>query len=427
MTPASILSAYVLLALLDLGWTAILTALNYLSVDRSGGRAPEALASAVSEGEAARAAEYSKAKLRFSLVQGVVTTAILVAATAAGLFGALDRVVGAAFATEYWRTAIFLGIVIAAQALIMTPFELYLTFGLERRFGFNATTARTWMVDQAKNVALYVALGLTLIALLYAFVDWTGRLWWLWAAGGFAAFQVILTSAYPVVVAPLFNKFEPLHEGILADRIGELARRLGFRASAILVMDGSRRSLHSNAFFMGFGKRKRIALYDTLLEETSVDELLAVLAHEIGHEKKLHVQKAIALSIGLSLAAFFALDRMMGWGALYAAFGFAEPSRHAILLVLGLAAGPATFFLEPLLSAWSRSREYEADAFAVRALGSGAPLESALLGQERENASNLWPHPLYSAWYYSHPTLVERIAAIRALDAKLRAEARQDA
>ena len=175
-------------------------------------------------------------------------------------------------------------------------------------------------------------------------------------------------------------------------------------------MDGSKRSKHSNAYFTGLGRSKRIVLYDTLVAQMSEDEVLAVLAHEIGHEKKRHVLKMTAVSIALSFLIFYFLDLLMRWGELYAAFGFAGASKHAIILILSLVSGPATFFLAPAFSAWSRKHEYQADAFAAKATSADA-LGSALVKLNRENASNLWPHPLYSFWYYSHPTLCERLAA----------------
>jgi STE24 endopeptidase len=177
-------------------------------------------------------------------------------------------------------------------------------------------------------------------------------------------------------------------------------------------MDGSKRSRHSNAYFTGLGRVKRIVLYDTLVKQMGEEEVLAVLAHEIGHEKRRHVLKMTVVSIALSFFVFWLLGRLMDWPALYSAFGFGGASKHALLLILALCAGPFTFVLTPAFSAWSRRHEYEADAFAVRATGAEA-LASALVNLNRENASNLWPHPLYSLWYYSHPTLTERLAAIR--------------
>jgi STE24 endopeptidase len=403
---------YIALAVVDLAWGLFLTGLNYRSVARHSGDVPKELGAGVSAEEAAKSAEYSKARMRLSFVEGPVMAVIVLAAAAAGLFGLLGGVVDTLAVGAYWRGVVFLGVLILAQTLLATPFSIFSTFSLERRFGFNTTRVRTWLLDALKGAALSAALGLPLLYLLYAFIDGAGDLWWLIAAAVFSVIQLVLSILFPLVIAPMFNKFTPLPEGSLSTRIAELAGRLEFRVGGIFVMDGSKRSKHSNAYFTGLGRVKRIVLYDTLVSQMSEDEVLAVLAHEIGHEKKRHVLKMTAVSIALSFVAFWVLDLMMGWKALYAAFGFAGQSKHALLLILSLVSGPATFFLTPAFSAWSRKHEYAADAFAADAAGAAA-LGAALIRLNRENASNLWPHPLYSFWNYSHPTLVERLAAIR--------------
>jgi STE24 endopeptidase len=412
VTASTILGCYIALAIVDLAWGLFLTALNYRNVSRRADDVPEDLRASVSTEEAAKSAAYSKAKMRFSFVEGPIMTAIILAAAAAGLFGLLGGIADKVAVGAYWRGVLYLGGLLLAQAILASPFSLYSTFSLERRFGFNTTNLRTWLLDALKGAALSVVLGLPLLYLLYAFIDGAGALWWLWAAAIFSLIQLVLSLIFPLVIAPLFNKFAPLPEGSLASRIAELARVLDFRVSGVFVMDGSKRSKHSNAYFTGLGRVKRIVLYDTLVSQMSEDEVLAVLAHEIGYEKKRHVLKMTAVSIALSFAVFWALDLLMGWKALYAAFGFALPSKHALLLILALVSGPATFFLTPAFSAWSRRHEYAADAYAARAAGTDA-LASALVRLNRENASNLWPHPLYSFWYYSHPTLSERLAAMR--------------
>lgn len=418
MSATTLLRIYLALAALDLAWALFLTCLNYLHVERHGGELPEILRGSLSPEEVAKASDYSKARMRLSLVSATVTTLIALAAVAAGFFGGLDRLLAGLLPGVFLQGAVFLGLVLALSSLLDLPFSLYSTFVLERRFGFNTTTFRTWLLDGLKGLALGLALGLPLLRLLYAFIDGAGGLWWLWAAVAFSAISLGLSILYPLFVAPLFNKFSPLPEGSLADSIRNLATRLGFRMGGIYVMDGSRRSRHSNAYFTGFGRAKRIVLFDTLIETMTEEEVLAVLAHEIGHEKKRHVLKTTAASIALSFAAFYLMSLMQDWPALHAAFGFvregrAAPTKHSLLLILGLVSGPASFFLTPLFSAWSRRHEYEADRFSVDALGNPGPLSSALLRLNRENASNLAPHPLYSAWYYSHPTLRERLTKFR--------------
>ncbi|PKL24007.1 MAG: peptidase M48 [Spirochaetae bacterium HGW-Spirochaetae-3] len=422
MSSSTIIAIYIALAAADLGWGILLGLLNRRSVLASQARVPPELAGSVSPEEAEKSRSYTLARMRLSFVQEPVTTAIVVAVAAAGIFGLLDDIVRGLVEGEYWRGALFLGAVAVASGLLSLPFSIYSTFVLEKRFGFNTTTIRTWLVDGLKGSVIATVLGLPLLWLLFVFMNATGSLWWLWAATIFSALSVVLSLLYPLVIAPLFNTFTPLPDGSLAERIRAMAERTGFRMSGVFVMDGSKRSRHSNAYFTGLGKAKRIVLYDTLVDSMDEDEILAVLGHEIGHEKKRHIVKGTVLSIGLSFATFYALSLLARWPELYAAFGFARdgaayPTKEALLLVFGLVSGPATFFLAPIFSAWSRAHEYEADRFAVEAMDSYpagvAALSSALIRLNKENASNLWPHPLYSFWYYSHPTLLERLRAIQ--------------
>jgi Zn-dependent protease with chaperone function len=417
MSPTVIFFVYLLISLVDLGWGSFLSSLNYRSVSRHGGEVPKALRKSVGRQEAAKSAEYSKAKMRLGFIEAPITTFLILAATATGLFGLLDSCIAQRISAPYWRGVLFLAAVLVASAALSSPFELYSTFALEKRFGFNTTSLKTWLLDALKSALISAALGLPLLYLLYAFIDGTGPLWWIWAAAIFSVLDIGLSLVYPLLIAPLFNKFTPLPEGSLKSLIQAFADRVGFKVSGVFEMDGSKRSRHSNAYFTGIGKAKRIVLYDTLIAQMSEEEIVAVLAHEVGHEKGKHVLKMTAVSVLLSFVSFWILDLLMTWPELYPAFGFAESSKHAILLILGLVSGPATFFLTPLFSLWSRKHEYEADSFAAREGGrspqeAAAALSSSLIKLNRENASNLWPHPLYSAWYYSHPSLTERLAAI---------------
>ncbi|HTX72606.1 MAG TPA: M48 family metallopeptidase [Rectinemataceae bacterium] len=389
----------------------MLTLLNYRRVMARSGRLPAALLGQVSDEEHRKASRYSLARMRLGFVSGPVVTLLMLAAVLSGFFGLLDHTIAGAIHGEYLRGAAFMGAFALLLALLSLPFSLYSTFVLEKRFGFNTTKPLTWLLDALKGAALSIVLGLPLLLLLFLFMDGTGRLWWLWAFALFTVVDVIISLLYPLVIAPLFNKFSPLPEGSLSERIRGMADRLGFRMSGIFVMDGSRRSRHSNAYFTGFGRLKRVVLFDTLVSQMSEEEILAVLAHEIGHEKKRHVIKGMILSTLLSLLGFWLLSLVQSWGPVYPAFGFTAPSKEALLLIVSLASGPCTFFLTPLFSAWSRRHEYEADRFSAAAAGA-KEMGSALVKLNRENASNLTPHPLYSFWYYSHPTLLERLSAI---------------
>jgi len=264
-------------------------------------------------------------------------------------------------------------------------------------------------------MALSAVIGFPVLLGLFWFMDRAGKLWWIWAFCGLSAFQLVVNVLFPVLIAPLFNKFTPLPEGSLKEKILSLADKLRFRTKGIFLMDGSRRSRHSNAYITGLGRYKRIVLFDTLVNTSTEEEIASVLAHEIGHGKRNHLKKSLALSVALSLAGFWILSLLLPYEPLYSAFSFAQPSRQAILVILVLCAGPFTFFLTPLFSAWSRKHEHEADRFAVEAVGTAAGLKTALLRLARDNLSNLTPHPLYSFYHYSHPTLAERIAALDSL------------
>ena len=413
MKPLLILWIYAILAVLDLAWGLYLSLLNYRNLGRAGDGLPEELHDAFSPDELTKAAAYSAARMRLSFVESPLGAILTLTIALSGLFGLYYGVVANIVVDGFFRGALFLGSILALSSLFGLPFSLYSTFVLEKRFGFNTTSLRTWCLDLLKSAVLGLILGFGLYYLFYRFMNAAGALWWLWAALAFSLVNLVLSFLYPLLIAPLFNKFSPLAAGSLSDRIGELGARLGFRFKGVYVMDGSKRSRHSNAYFTGFGASRRIVLYDTLLASMGEEEVLAVLAHEIGHWRKGHLAKGMALSIALSFAGFWILSLLAGYPPLYAAFGLPGPSTEALLLVFGLLSDPATFFLTPLLSAWSRRHEYEADRCAVENAGADA-LASALVKLNKENASNLHPHPLYSFWYYSHPTLVERLAAIRA-------------
>lgn len=409
MSASTVLSLYLVLAGLDLAWALVLTLLNY----RSAGSAPlpRRVAADLDSGQEAKARGYSRARLAFGALESSVTTLIVLTVAASGALGSLQAGYLGLGLAPFWRGLLFLATVLAASSLLGLPFSLWSTFRLERRWGFSTTTFRTWLLDGLKGLGLGACLGVPLLALLYAFMDAAGGAWWLWAAAAFSGIQVLLSVVYPVFIAPLFNKFAALPEGELRDAIYDLARGLDFSVGGIYVMDGSRRSRHSNAYFTGLGKGKRVVLYDTLVAQLGTQEVLAVLAHEIGHEKRRHILKATVVSVIASFVAFWALFLLASWPAAYGAFAFQGPSREALLVVFGLVSGPATFFLTPLFSLWSRRHEYEADAFAARAVG-GPAMAQALVKIDRENASNPSPHPLYSFWYYSHPSLGERLEAI---------------
>jgi STE24 endopeptidase len=394
----------------ELAVETALAAVNLRHVRRARG-VPPALAGAVDEAVAERSRAYALANGRFGLLEGLLGAALTLAVLLSGVLPWLDRALAGAGLDGAHRFAAFLALLAVASSVVSLPFGLWRTFVVEARFGFNRTTLRTWVADRAKGFAVQVALGVPLLYATYAFMRFTGSLWWVWLFGFLVAFQLLVLWLYPTVIAPLFNRFAPLPEGPLRERLEALARDAGFRNRGLYVMDASRRSGHSNAYFTGVF-RPRIVLFDTLVERMSVDEAASVLAHEIGHYRARHVHRRLALGLVSTFAGLFVLSRLVPWPALHAAFGFDQPTLHGAVAILSLAGGAFVFWLQPLASRFSRRHEYEADRFAVRTARAPWALKSALLRLNGENLSNLHPHPWYSAWHYSHPVLVERLAAI---------------
>ena len=290
--------------------------------------------------------------------------------------------------------------------------DLYSTFAVEAKFGFNHMTFGLYLTDKLKALALGVLLGVPFLWVILWLMRATGNLWWIWAFVFITGFQLLMIVIFPTFIAPWFNKFEPLKEGEFRQRILALAEKVGFKTSGIFSMDGSKRSAHSNAYFTGIGKSKRIVLFDTLLEQISMEQGLAVLAHEMGHYKMKHIQRMLLVQTVFLLAGLYVLSLLLDFQPLYSAFGLA-PSHHAALVLFSLLSGAVTFYLGPLMNLLSRKHEYEADRFAALTLRDGKAMEEALINLTVKNLSNLTPHPWYSAYHYSHPTPVERIAAIR--------------
>jgi STE24 endopeptidase len=388
-----------------------LAVLNLRHTAALGARVPPALAGRVTPELARRSRDYTLARGRLGLLQHAAGIVLTLALLYSGLLPWLDAALGRAGLAGPHRFVAFLVALGALAGLAALPFRLYGTFGIETRFGFNRTGLRLWLLDRAKGLALGAALGLPLLYGVYAFMAFTGRAWWLWLFCFLTAVQVVLVWLYPALIAPLFNRFAPLPAGELRERVLALARQAGFRTRGLYVMDASRHSGHSNAYFTGFF-RPRIVLFDTLLERVGTDEALAVLAHEIGHYRAHHVHKALALNLAGSLLGLWVASLLLPWAPLYAAFGFAGPSYHAALALLALGGGAFTWWLGPLGAWFSRRNEYQADAFAARLTGRPAALASALVRLNEHNLSNLAPHPWYSRFHYSHPTLTERLAAL---------------
>jgi STE24 endopeptidase len=360
-----------------------------------------------------KAADYTAAKTRLSILATLFDAVVLLGLTLGGGVQLLSNLAALAFAprTLLHGTALLVGLFLIQFALHL-PFALYRTFVIEQRFGFNRMTARLYATDLAKQLLLAALIGVPLLMAILWLMARMGEFWWLYVWLTLNAVLIFLQLVIPTVVMPWFNKFTPLTEGELAERVRGLLQRCGFRSRGVFVMDGSKRSSHGNAFFTGFGAAKRIVLFDTLVSRLDPPEVEAVLAHELGHYKLHHVLKGLALSAALSLAGLWILGQLIDQPWFYSGLGVATPGVSAALALFLLVVPEFTFFLDPLASRLSRKHEFEADLYAVRN-ADAAKLAQALVKLYRDNASTLTPDPLHSAFYDSHPPAAIRIARLR--------------
>jgi len=365
-----------------------------------------------------RAADYTLAKGQFGLLTMAFGAAVLLGWTLLGGLGALNdlllETVHAGFGGMVYELALLAAFGIIGSLLDL-PFEAWSTFRIEQRFGFNRITPKMFIGDLLKGALVGTVIGLPIAALILWIMGATGRLWWLWAWGAWVGFNLLILVLYPTVIAPIFNKFEPLADESLKQRVQALMARCGFAAKGLFVMDGSKRSAHANAYFTGLGAAKRVVFFDTLLAKLNPGEVEAVLAHELGHFKHKHVTQRMVLMFALSLAGFALLGWLSGQTWFYTALGvqpnMAAPNDALALLLFMLVVPVFSFFISPLFAQWSRRHEFEADAYAC-AQASGADLAAALLKLHEDNAATLTPDPLYVRFYYSHPPAAQRLAAL---------------
>ena len=415
MTQQSILILYIVFFGLDLLFQNFLIYLNLLEIKRNSNKVPDIFAEHIDRDTYLKSSEYTRVKSIFTIISGLFSSAILLFIVLSGIFGRIDIFIHGYGLNPYFEGLIYIFILSVIFYVAGLPFSIYSQFIIEEKFGFNKMTISLFIKDQIKTIILSGIIISILLIGLFWFMDKTGSLWWIIASVGFLVFQLVSSIIYPLLIAPVFNKFAPLEDVGLRESLNLLAEKLKFKTSGIFVMDGSRRSAHSNAYFTGVGKSKRIVLYDTLISILSPTQISGVLAHEIGHYKKHHLLKGLLLSFVMTSLGFYAVNLLMNYLPLFEAFGFTRVSYHGILVILGFAAGPFTFFIAPLFTMWSRKHEYEADAYAAKNTEYGSDLKEGLIIMSKENLSNLTPHPLYSFYHYSHPTVAERIKAIDGL------------
>ena len=356
--------------------------------------------------------EYLHATTRFGLVSSTFTLFILLAFWFSGGFNYFDQVIRAWGFVPVVSGLLYIGILLLAYDLLMLPFSIYSTFVIEERFGFNRTTPRMFFLDRVKGLGLALLLGIPLLAGILALFDYAGHYAWLYCWAAVVIFSLVMQYVAPTWIMPLFNKFTPMESGELKEAILRYARSVNFPIKNVFVMDGSKRSSKSNAYFTGFGHNKRIALFDTLIGKHNVPEMVAVLAHEIGHYKKKHVLRGVIINILHTAVIFFLLSLLLGSPGLYQAFYMTQLSIYAGLLFFSLLYTPIELVFSVLMQMISRRNEYEADRFAAETIDEPVSLIDALKKLSATNLSNLTPHPFYVFLNYSHPPLRQRVEAI---------------
>jgi STE24 endopeptidase len=414
MRSETILLVFLALFFLELLWEQLLLWLN-LQMARSARNDPPAPALDIwGARDYQRAIDYSKDKTRLAIVSSLASSLLVLVLVLSGWLGSLERWVSELPPGPIIQGVVYVYLVGLIFSVASLPITIYGQFVIEARYGFNRMTWKLFVLDGLKGLMVSLVLMTPLLAALFLLIRATS-LWWLWGFLLFTAFQLVMLVLYPKVIAPLFNKFAPLEEGPLKDKILSLAEQFGFKTRGIYLMDGSKRSRHSNAYFSGLGRIKRIVLFDTLLQRFEDDEIAAVLAHEIGHQKFAHILKRLALSLPMGLLGFWIVSLLLNCSPFFEAFGFTDPSPQAALVLIMFVSGPFTFYLKPLFSWWSRRHEFQADGFVQSRTAYGEAFRAALKRLGRDNLSNPVPHPLFSFYHNSHPTILERIRALEKL------------
>ena len=387
----------------------LLDRLNIAYLRKHGGVIPEVFQGTVDQGKLKKISAYTLDSARFGIFSALADQGLLLVILLSGFLpwiqslanqGGLGVVTGGLF---------FFALLSLPGFILSIPFSLYGNFVLEARHGFNTKTLRVWALDLLKGLFLSALLGAPLLALLLFLIESGGPLWWLYAWALVGLFELLILWLYPVLLAPLFNKFEPISNPDLVQKISALLEKAGLKAKGVFQMDASRRSRHTNAYFTGLGKNKRIVLYDTLLASHADEEILAVLAHEAGHWKRRHVLKQVLALEALSLLGFYGFAKILDIPLIYQTFGFLQPIAYVGLFLVPTLFSPVLYFAEPLGAAFSRRFEREADDYALLLTQDPAPMVKALQRLASDNLSNLFPHPFYAWFYYSHPPLLERI------------------
>jgi STE24 endopeptidase len=402
----------IILATLIINYAVRLVA-NILNLRSLKPELPDEFSDVFDEENYSKSQEYTKTKTKFQFLTSTFSLIVLLIFWFSGGFNALDLFVRGWGFGEIVTGLFYIGIILIAWEIISLPFEIYATFVIEEKYDFNKTSSKTFVLDKLKAFALTILLGAPLLAGLFAFFEYAGAMAWLYCWIAVSLFSIVMMYFAPKVIMPLFNKFTPLEDEELKSEILDYVDSVNFDVQEIYVMDGSKRSSKSNAFFTGFGKNKRIALFDTLIENHTVSEIVAILAHEVGHYKKKHVLKMLTVSIIQTGLMFFLLSIFITHAGLFQAFGMEHQSIYAGFLFFGMLYSPLSLIFGIVLTMFVRKNEYDADKYAARTTTDPGSMISALKKLAANNLSNLTPHPFYVFLNYTHPPMLKRIRALK--------------
>jgi STE24 endopeptidase len=406
------LIVYICIYFISAALKTVIERININHLEKYGKTVPDAFQGIIYEEELNKIIRYTSDNVRFKFVQTAVVKCLFLFIVISGILPWLA--VNLTKTNFLLAGLVFFAFIGLIEVFVGLPFDYYHSFVIEDRYGFNTKTIKIWISDLITSLLVMVVLGGLLLSALLLLLKYTGTNWWIWAWVVFLCFQLLVTVLYPTVIAPLFNKFTPLDKSDLKADIEQLAKKEGIEIKGIYQMDASRRTRHTNAYFSGLGKAKRIVLFDSLIQSHSQEEVLSILAHEIGHLKRNHIKKQLIISSIVSLFLFFMASKLITCRVLYESFGFSNTPYYVGLFLVGILWEPVSFFLSPFGMAISRKFEREADYYSIEIIKRAKPLSTALKKMAKENLSNLRPHPLYVFFNYSHPPLLERIEYLEA-------------
>jgi STE24 endopeptidase len=409
----SLLIVFLVLFIAGALFRGFLTYLNVRHLRQHGHHVPDVFQGEIDEATLARMSDYTADSSRFGMVEHFFDDAITLIILLSGFLPLLVALILSWNLHFILSGLVFLGVLALLSSVLDIPFSLYSTFVIEKKYGFSTITLKLWLADLIKSLLISSALLGILLSAMLALFHYAEQSWWFWVWLVFSGFQMLMIWLYPVLIAPLFNKYEPVQNEALKDAIIALMAKVGLKTEGVFQVDAGKRSTHTNAYFTGLGKTKRIVLYDTLLTSHSSDEILSVLAHEAGHWKKRHIMKQLVFTETASLGVFYLIYRLMDGSLLYHTFGFEEKLPYVGLLLIAALFGTVSFFLTPLGAMAMRKFEREADDYCLNLIGTAKPMTDALKRLAKDNLSNLHPHPFYAWFYYSHPPLAERIVRLQ--------------